>query len=74
MRRSGLTAIGRLVDPANFGVWVGPYNFSMGYSEDPNLHEVLGAGIYPVALVMAVLAWVLGRMVLVWAVRTIRGR
>jgi uncharacterized membrane protein len=69
-----ITAICRLVDPAHFGLWVGPYNFSLGYNTSPNVHEALGAGIYPVAIVIAGLCWVLGRMVLLWAARTIRGR
>lgn len=68
------TAIGKLFDPAHFGLWVGPYNFSLGYNSNPDIHEVLGNGIYPVAVVITGLAWVLGRMVLLWAARAIRGR
>jgi hypothetical protein len=69
-----LTALARMVDPAHFGLWVGPDNFAFGYNDSPSVHEVLGAKIYPVSLIMAGTAWVLGRMVLVWAARMIRGR
>jgi uncharacterized membrane protein len=69
-----IVALCKLADPTHFGLWVGPYNFSIGSNESPDVHEVLGDYFYPMAVVATGLAWVLGRMVLLWAARTIRGR
>lgn len=69
-----IVALCKLTDPSHFGLWVGPGNFTIGTNDSPEVHEALGNYFYPVAVLVAGGAWVLGRMVLLWAARTIRGR
>lgn len=70
-----VTAIWKIFDPAHAGLWAGNGNFFFGTTNDPSrMHELLGNWIYPVSLLIIALCWVLGRLVLIWAVRTIRRR
>jgi hypothetical protein len=69
------TAIGKAIDPAHFGLWVGAHNFVFGSTDDSGrMREVLGPWIYPVAGIATGICWLLFRSVLLWAARTIRGR
>ena len=70
-----VTAVWEIFDPAHAGLWVSDTAFHLGTIDDPSQsRELLGAWIYPVTLGIAGLCWVLGRLVLIWAVRTIRRR
>jgi hypothetical protein len=72
---TSVTAVWKVFDPAHAGLWVGEHNFFFGTTDDPSrMHELLGPWVYPVSLVILALCWVLGRLVLIWAARTIRRR
>jgi len=70
-----ITAVWEIFDPARAGLWIGPDRFNFGVIDDPTLgQELLGPWIIPVALVIAGLCWILGRLVLIGAARTLRRR
>ena len=70
-----ITAGWKVFDPVHAGLWVSATAFHFGTIDDPSsARELLGNWIYPVALVIAALCWMLGRLVMIWAVRTIRRR
>lgn len=69
------TAVGKALDPAHFGLWTGHGNFFIGQTDHPErMHELLGGWLYPVAVAALGLCWLLGRLVLLWAARVLRGR
>jgi hypothetical protein len=69
------TAIWKLGDPSHAGLWIGGGNFFFGTVDDPTpMREVLGNWIYPLALVSLGLGWMLCRLLLIWAVRTLKRR
>jgi hypothetical protein len=63
-------------DPEHIGLWLSAHGgLSIGSISNPTDHrELLGGWIYPVAAVMAAVAWLLGRLVLIWALRRIARR
>jgi hypothetical protein len=63
-------------DPEHIGLWTSAHGaFFIGSVSNPaGYTEHLGAWIYPFALASVVIAWVLGRLVLLWALRTGRKR
>jgi uncharacterized membrane protein len=70
-----ITAVWEVFDPAHAGLWIRPDGVSMGVIDDPALgRELLGPWVIPVALVVAGLCWILGRLVLIGAARTLRRR
>ncbi|MGZ8370308.1 MAG: HAAS signaling domain-containing protein [Caulobacteraceae bacterium] len=72
---SVVTAIYKIADPEHSGLWVGSGDFFIGQIDNPaGHHELLGNWIYPFTVLAVAIAWVLGRLVLIWAARTIRGR
>jgi uncharacterized membrane protein len=67
-----LTALVKIVSPAYAGFWVGPRDFGLGVIDDPShAHELLGKWIFPVLALILALCWILGRMVLLWSLRTL---
>jgi hypothetical protein len=69
---AGLTGIVKIFDPAHAGLWVGPGIFVLGITDDPaRAHELLGYWIFPVTALMVAVSWILGRMVLLWSLRTL---
>lgn len=69
-----LTAISlvimKLRDPVHAGLWIGPGQRFIGVIDDPGrAREVLGVWLYPLAGAGLALAWLIGRLVLLWAVR-----
>jgi len=51
-----LTALMRFFDPSHWGLWMSPRIFMIGVIDDPNAaQEMLGAQIYPIALLVAFL-------------------
>lgn len=69
-----LTAIMRFADPIHWGLWLAPGMLLFGRVDDPSATELLGAWIYPVAIVIALISWAVGRIVLLWAINRIAGR
>jgi hypothetical protein len=68
-----VTAALKLGDPTHMGLWLGHGSFFFGRVDDPNRYrELLGGWIYPLAPLSLALAWVLGRLALISALRTIR--
>ena len=69
---AALTAIVKIFDPAHAGMWVGRGIFMIGVLSDPSqAHELLGNWIFPAAALVVALAWILGRLVLLWSLRRI---
>jgi len=69
---AALTAIVKIFDPAHAGLWVGPRIFGLGITDDPShARELLGNWIFPVTALIVALCWILGRMVLLWSLRTL---
>ncbi|HWA89358.1 MAG TPA: hypothetical protein VG889_04945 [Rhizomicrobium sp.] len=67
-----LTALVKIGDPAHAGLWRGQSQFFIGVIDDPaTSQELLGNWIYPLAALAVAAAWLAGRGVLVWAVRTL---
>ena len=63
----------KLVDPVHAGLWIGPTQQFIGVIDDPSAaHEVLGLWLYPLAALSLLLVWLIGRLVLIRAVRTLR--
>jgi hypothetical protein len=68
-----VTAVLRLSDPTHAGLWLGQGSFFFGKVDDPAAYrELLGGWIYPLAPLSVAFAWVLGRLALISALRTIR--
>jgi hypothetical protein len=60
------TALYKLGNPAQAGLWRGHGGFFIGVIDDPHHgHELLGKWIFPLAVLSVVLAWLVGR----WVVR-----
>lgn len=60
----------KLQDPVHAGLWVGPGQQFIGTIDDPaQARELLGLWLYPLAAASLALAWLIGRLVLLWAVR-----
>lgn len=59
--------------PDNVGLWISPRgDFFLGFLEPRGgQHEVLGAWLYPLAVLNLALAWFVGRLILLWAVRSL---
>jgi hypothetical protein len=65
-------SVAKLVDPRHAGLWRGGHAFFIGVIDDPSgARELLGYWLFPLAVAVLVLTWVLGRVVLVWAVRSL---
>lgn len=63
-------------DPEHIGLWLSAHGgLSIGSINNPTDHrELLGGWIYPVAAIVVSVAWLLGRLVLIWALRRIARR
>jgi len=60
----------KLRDPLHAGLWIGPGQPFIGTIDDPTqAREMLGLWLYPLAAASLAAAWLLGRLVLLWAVR-----
>lgn len=60
----------KLQDPVHAGLWIGPGQQFIGTIDDPTqARELLGLWLYPLAAGCLALAWLVGRLVLLWAVR-----
>jgi uncharacterized membrane protein len=65
-------SIAKLFDPRHAGLWRGAHAFFIGVIDDPSTaRELLGYWLFPLAVAVLAIAWVLGRLVLVWAVRSL---
>ena len=59
-----------IIDPVHSGLWRGPNQFFIGVIDDPgSARDLLGPLIWPAALGVIALSWVLGRAVLLAAAR-----
>lgn len=68
-----ITAFMKFADPANWGLWSAPGLLLFGRADDPAATEILGAWIYPAALLITLTCWSLARAILVWATARIAG-
>jgi hypothetical protein len=60
----------KLTDPVHAGLWRGSHQFFIGKIDDPaNARELLGAWLFPLCACVLMLAWLIGRWILLWAVR-----
>lgn len=67
-----IAGVWKIFDPVHVGLWAGPRDFALGVVDHPEAsRELLGLWMYPLCAVAVVLAWVICRAVLLWAVRTI---
>jgi hypothetical protein len=65
----------KVTDPAHAGLWIGPHEQFIGVIDDPSkARDVLGLWLYPLAALVLLLGWTIGRAILIWAVRTLRPR
>jgi uncharacterized membrane protein len=70
-----LTAFMHFIDPLHWGVWYNTHMFVIGYTAKPDeARELLGALIYPVAVLSAYGCWNLGRIILLWALSSMARR
>lgn len=70
-----VTAAMHFLDPAHWGFWVSSHMLLIGHVDDPKeARELLGAGIYPAAVVTLVVCWIVGRAALLGALRAIAYR
>jgi len=70
-----LTAVMRFLDPVHWGVWVSSRMLLIGHVDDPSVaRELLGAGIYPFAVVSLIVCWVAGRAALLGSLRAVARR
>ena len=60
-------------DPEHIGLWLSSHgSLLVGSISNPTDHrELLGGWIYPVAAIMVAIAWLLGRLVMIWTLRRI---
>jgi len=66
----GFTAAVKIVDPEHAGLWMGRAGFFIGTIDDPSTaRELLGYGLFPLAALLFVLTWLIGRLILT---RTLR--
>jgi hypothetical protein len=68
-------AVTKPFDPDHIGLWTsdrGAFFIGSVDGAHPHLHEILGNWIYPAAAINAVVCWFLCRLVLLWALRTLR--
>lgn len=62
----------KLQDPVHAGLWIGPGQRFIGVIDDPGAaRERLGVWLYPLAGASLALSWLIGRFVLLWAVRAL---
>jgi uncharacterized membrane protein len=67
-----LTAIIKVFDPAHAGLWRGSSALFIGVIDDPSkAHELLGAWIFPLAALAVLLTWLIGRVILLAALRVL---
>lgn len=65
----------KVTDPVHAGLWAGPHHRFIGVIDDPSRsHELLGLWIYPLSALVLLLVWIIGRAILIWAVRTLQPR
>lgn len=74
-----LSALGMVVmkitDPVHAGLWMGPHEQFIGVIDDPTqARELLGFWLYPLAALVMLIAWTLGRLTLIGTVRILRPR
>lgn len=70
-----LTALMRFTNGAQWGVWTASHMFLIGYQEsNDGAREIVGAGIYPLAVLCVFTCWHMGRAILLWALRTMAKR
>ena len=65
-------AVMEIQDPAHTGLWLGPHVRFIGQIDDPaGAVDLLGGWLLPAAAAVIGLAWVVGRLVLLAAVRSL---
>jgi hypothetical protein len=64
-----ITVVLKAIIPSRVGLWVGPQVFSFGYTDQPGVHELLGAAYIPVATVLAFGTVVATTQALRWLIR-----
>ncbi|MEQ1866604.1 MAG: hypothetical protein ABL996_18355 [Micropepsaceae bacterium] len=65
-------ALLKLLYPAHAGLWISQTQQFIGTIDDPaTAHEMLGYWVFPIAVVVCAAAWIMGRLVLLLAVRTL---
>ncbi|WP_269713622.1 HAAS signaling domain-containing protein [Caulobacter sp. NIBR2454] len=64
-----------LIDPVHTGLWSGQNSFFLGWNDDPSkFRELAGNKIYVVSAFVIAGSYVFGRLVLLWAARTLSRR
>jgi len=67
-----LTAMVKIVDPVHAGLWHGTNQLFLGVNYDASsAHELLGNWIFLLAVLSVAFAVIVGRSVLVWAVKSL---
>lgn len=60
----------KLSDPVHAGLWRGVHQFFVGKIDNPaDATELLGIWLYPLCVGVLALCWLVGRLILLWAVR-----
>lgn len=76
---AGFTALSmvwmKITHPVRAGLWISPTQQFIGVIDDPSkAHDVLGWWLYPLAAAILLLVWLIGRLILIWAVRALQPR
>jgi hypothetical protein len=62
----------KLSDPVHAGLWRNAHQFFIGKIDNPaSATDLLGNWLYPLAAATLALAWLIGRFILLWAVRSL---
>lgn len=70
-----VTALMRFIDPVHWGLWLSSHSLVFGYAGSPGgSRELLGAWIYPFAVLCLIGCWMVGQATLLWALKKIARR
>jgi hypothetical protein len=65
-------AVMKVFDPVHAGLWMSETQQFIGVIDDPSAaREILGNWVFVIAAGVCAVAWVVGRLTLLWAVRTL---